>query len=110
MLPFSPPDLASRRALWKQALDGFTASDTDINMDEALDALTSREMNGREIVNASNMLKTLAAGEGRGITHEDLRTIVQVLELRDLDFESRKPRESGKGWVTWVAKLMRISY
>ena len=92
-LPFTPPDLACRRALWKQVLERFPAPDVDFNMDEALGVLARREMNGREIVGAANMIRTLARGEGRKITNEHFRTVLQVLQMRDLDFEFN-PRET----------------
>jgi len=96
VLPFTPPDLASRRALWEQTLVRFPASDVDFDLDEALRVLAPREMNGREIVGAANMTRTLARGEGRRITCEHFRTVLQVLQMRDLDFESQEPGASEK--------------
>lgn len=52
--------LASRRALWRQTIERFPASDVEFDMEEALRVLAPPKMNDREIVNASKMIRTLA--------------------------------------------------
>jgi len=90
LLQFNPPDVNARRALWQQALQGISPSEADFDMEEALHTLTPLEMNGREISNALNLIKTLAREDKAKIHQEHFKTFLQVWNCFEV-------QEEGKG-------------
>ena len=64
--------------MWKQVLQRFLPDEVDFVMEDALDLLSVPDMNGREISNASHLIKTLAREERKKVTSEHIKTFLQV--------------------------------
>ena len=102
-LQFSPPDLKTRKAMWKQVLERFSPEETDFVMEDALDLLSVPDMNGREISNASHLIRTLAREEEKKVTSEHIKTFLQVWDC----FEGAE--SEGMGIIGKGGKNMRGS-
>jgi AAA+ superfamily predicted ATPase len=80
-LQYEAPDNARRALLWRQKLNELPTELTAFDINDAVDKLAAPAMNGREISNAVNTARTLAAAEnddGGKIRFEDLETVVEV--------------------------------
>jgi hypothetical protein len=78
-MQYHAPDKARRALLWRQKLNLLPSADMDFDVERAVEVLCEPAMNGREISNAVNTARTLAAAENGGkIRLEDLDTVVQV--------------------------------
>ena len=65
--------------LWNQKLGQIPKEEVHFDLAEAVKQLAKPAMNGREISNAVNTARTLAAAENGGkIRYEDLDTVVGV--------------------------------
>lgn len=83
-LQYHAPDTARRRLLWRQNLVVLPKSELDLDVEACLSRLQKPEMNGREISNAVNTARTLAASEGGRLKVEYLETVLEIWE----DFQS----------------------
>jgi hypothetical protein len=80
-LQYKAPDRERRILLWRQKLKELPVELAGFDMETSVDTLAAPAMNGREISNAVNTAKTLAAAENGGkIRIEDLETVVTVWE------------------------------
>jgi SpoVK/Ycf46/Vps4 family AAA+-type ATPase len=80
-LSFDPPTRNARALIWTQYLKKIPASDIDVpSIGEAVEALETRLLNGREILNALNMARTIARFQGNKL---QLQHLEGVLEVRD---------------------------
>jgi SpoVK/Ycf46/Vps4 family AAA+-type ATPase len=78
-LQYETPDKDRRTLLWRQKLMELPAEITGFDLEKSISTLAEPAMNGREIGNAVNTAKTLAAAENGGkIRFEDLETVVMV--------------------------------
>jgi AAA+ superfamily predicted ATPase len=92
-LQYEAPDEARRMLLWKQKLQEIPNEIADLDLTKDIKALAVPAMNGREISNAVNTAKTLAAAENEGkIRMEDLETVVMVWK----DFQSSLSQIEGE--------------
>lgn len=84
-LQYTSPAQSVRRAIWQSHLAAIPADEIDIgDVDTALDAIDDTAMNGREINNAIGTARTMAASEGKKLSLDHLKAIVEVWK----DFES----------------------
>ncbi|MCJ1245491.1 hypothetical protein MMC30_002695 [Trapelia coarctata] len=86
-LQYSPPNMASRRQLWCNALKGLSGGSTDFvgggegegrELEQVLDVVEKAEMNGREISNSIHTALTLARDEEKPLGRGHLETIIEV--------------------------------
>jgi hypothetical protein len=78
-MQYHAPDKERRALLWRQKLEKLEKEDMEFDVGDAVTVLREPAMNGREISNAVNTAKTLAAAENGGkIRLEDLDTVVSV--------------------------------
>jgi hypothetical protein len=78
-MQYHAPDKERRALLWRQKLEHLPKGDIGFDVDKAVAQLCEPAMNGREISNAVNTAKTLAAAENDGkIRLEDVDTVVNV--------------------------------
>jgi len=92
-LQYAPPNMTSRRQLWRNALRGLPGWSTDFvggrdgrggddgaerAFEEVLDVVEKAEMNGREISNSIHTALTLARDEKKPLGRGDLETIIEV--------------------------------
>lgn len=78
-MQYHAPDVARRSLLWKQKLDQLPKEELGFDVATAIEELSKPAMNGREISNAVNTARTLAAAENEGkIRYDDLDTVVGV--------------------------------
>ncbi|KAF8252031.1 hypothetical protein K440DRAFT_646973 [Wilcoxina mikolae CBS 423.85] len=64
-LPFYPPGAETRQHLWEQMLGRLATKDIGYQLRDVLPFVTNIPMNGREISNAVNTIRTLAREENR---------------------------------------------
>lgn len=76
-LHFRAQDEAGRKTIWKNLLlnAGIKVSDTELSH------LSNLAVNGREIKNAINSSRALAASDGTGVTYQHLREIIDASTL-----------------------------
>jgi hypothetical protein len=78
-MQYYAPDEGRRALLWAQKLGLLKKDEVDFDIDAAVKELAAPAMNGREISNAVNTARTLAAAENNGLMrYEDLDTVVGV--------------------------------
>ena len=78
-MQYHAPDERRRTLLWTQKLEQLPRDELAFDIHDAVKELAQPAMNGREISNAVNTAKTLAAAENNGlIRYEDLDTVVGV--------------------------------
>lgn len=78
-MQYHAPDEGRRALLWRQKLEQLPEKEVHFDIEEAVKMLAGPAMNGREISNAVNTARTLAAAENAGkIRYEDLDTVVGV--------------------------------
>ncbi|KAF2761967.1 P-loop containing nucleoside triphosphate hydrolase protein [Pseudovirgaria hyperparasitica] len=79
-LQYHSPDEGRRRLMWKQQLVLLDKTDVDLEIEACLDRLAKPEMNGREISNAVNTARTLAASEDSRVQIQHLDMVLKVWE------------------------------
>jgi hypothetical protein len=78
-MQYHAPNEDRRALLWTQKLEQLPKAEVDFDIADAVKKLAQPAMNGREISNAVNTARTLAAAENGGlIRYEDLDTVVGV--------------------------------
>jgi len=78
-IQYNAPDEARRILLWRQKLRSLPKEEVDFDVEDAVRILSVPAMNGREISNAVNTARTLAAAENEGkIKLDHLDTVAQV--------------------------------
>jgi AAA+ superfamily predicted ATPase len=93
-LQYRAPDQERRSLLWQQKLEELPKELAAFDLESSIKSLAIPAMNGREISNAVNTARTLAAAENGGkIRIDDLQTVVQVWE----DFQSSLTQIEGEG-------------
>lgn len=90
-LSFDPPTRNARGLIWTQYLKKVPADEIDVpRIGEAVEELEARQLNGREILNALSMARTIARFQGAKL---QLRHIEDVLQVRDA-FDKRIREEA----------------
>ncbi|KIJ46721.1 hypothetical protein M422DRAFT_66719 [Sphaerobolus stellatus SS14] len=100
-LQFAPPDVKTRQTLWNLRLSKLNPEERNFDPEEALRIVRDVSMNGREISNALNTIRTLAREEGKKISLEHFQAFIQVWECFDDD------DQEGKGQIGRGGKDMR---
>jgi len=100
-LQFAPPDIKTRQSLWTLRLGKLDPEERNFDTNEAIEIVQNANMNGREISNALNTIRTLAREEGKKISLEHFQTFIEVWEC----FEGAE--QEGKGQIGQGGKEMR---
>lgn len=78
-MQYHAPDESRRALLWNQKLEQLPNEEIRFDIEQVVKELAKPAMNGREISNAVNTARTLAAAENGGkVRYEDLDTVVGV--------------------------------
>jgi hypothetical protein len=78
-MQYYAPDETRRALLWTQKLKQVPKEELHFDIEDVVKELAQPAMNGREISNAVNTARTLAAAENNGLMrYEDLDTVVGV--------------------------------
>lgn len=102
-LQFDPPTAKTRETLWRLRLGKVDPEECDFDMEEALKLVQDVDMNGREISNAVNTMRTLAREEKMKMSLEHFKTFIQVWDC----FEQVEQEAEGKGSIRKGGKEMR---
>jgi len=102
-LQFAPPNIKTRQTLWRLRLGKMNPEECGFDVEEALKIVGDAEMNGREISNAVNTMRTLARQEGQKMSLEHFRTFIEVWDC----FEEVDQEAEGKGSIKKGSKGMR---
>ncbi|KAJ9662411.1 hypothetical protein H2201_006120 [Coniosporium apollinis] len=95
-LQYNAPDGETRRQIWRQQLAKVPVEEAELDVEGCLAVVVKAEMNGREIANAVNTARTLAAAEEGKLKLEHLETVLDVWS----DFQSaiEKIEKDGQSW------------
>jgi len=92
-LGFSAPGASVRQQMWTQALKALPADKIEIDdMAQAVRILAERHLNGREISNAINTAKTIAAFEKRKLMLEHIQKVLKVRDSFDKKLGKERQR------------------
>lgn len=86
LLGFNTPDIDGRRSLWKQMLGKIPPEEIEFDIEEALAMVEGYPVNGREISNTINTMRTLGREEAGKVTLSHFKMMIQVW----LDYEEFK--------------------
>lgn len=77
-LKYDSPDLTVRKSLWRKKLEVLSSEEAEMDVPAVVEAVADADMNGREISNAVNTARTLAADKGVKLTGEHVSTVVTL--------------------------------
>jgi hypothetical protein len=78
LLGFNTPDIDGRRSLWKQMLGKIPPEEIEFDIEEALAMVEGYPVNGREISNTINTMRTLGREEAGKVTLNHFKMMIQV--------------------------------
>jgi hypothetical protein len=82
-LGYEQPGLEARRKLWMLSLQSIPPDEIGLDPDDAVDALVTATLNGREIANAINTAQTIARFEKKPLQLSHIETVLEVRKAFD---------------------------
>ncbi|KAI1335371.1 P-loop containing nucleoside triphosphate hydrolase protein [Xylariaceae sp. FL0016] len=106
-LTFTQPGISIRHQLWRQLLRSVPAEELGFEVDEVLEQLACRPLNGREISNALNTAKTIAKFEKQPLQLAHIQKVLKVREAFDISLKEQKKRVESFGLDITGTRLPR---
>ncbi|KAF8245721.1 P-loop containing nucleoside triphosphate hydrolase protein [Wilcoxina mikolae CBS 423.85] len=101
-LKYGSPDFKTRTLLWKQMLSRIPAEEINFDMEAAVKMAANAKMNGREISNSVNTLRTLSREDRKKMGMEHFEMIMQVWVAFEGEKGTEKLPGHGAGGYDWI--------